>query len=187
MVIPSFISVSRLRPDVVLYSLSTKTVIILELTCLCEENMEELHNKKCEKYHPLSLAMVSNGWSVHLLPIEVGARGYCSTNVKSCLMRLGFSSNLVKSTLKSLSLTSLKASFQIWLGRDPKKCENFVNPSHLLKAQEPQQVKKASGSHDKAKFIKSKKPSEAPQTSMNCGILNKGNTCYINTCLQSFS
>ena len=75
LVIPSFIAVSQLRPNIVLYSISTKTFILLELTCLCEENMEVRHSKKFEKYHHLSLAMISNGWSVHLFLIEVGARG----------------------------------------------------------------------------------------------------------------
>ena len=65
LVILWFIAVNQLRPDAVLFSLSTKTVIILKVTCACEENMEEWDNKKYEKYHPLSLAMVSNSWSVH--------------------------------------------------------------------------------------------------------------------------
>lgn len=73
--------------------------------------MEEWHKKKYEKYRSFYLVMVSNGCSVRLFLIEVGARGYCSTNVKSCLMRLRFSSGLVKATLKSLSSTSLKVSF----------------------------------------------------------------------------
>ena len=99
LVIPSFIAVSQLKPDIVLYSISTKTDILLDLSCSCEENIEVWHYKKFEKCHPLSLAMVSNGWSVRLFLIEIGARGYCSATVKSCLMRLGFSTSLVKSTL----------------------------------------------------------------------------------------
>ena len=75
LVIPSFIAVSQLRPDIVIYSISTKTFILLELTCPCEKNMEVRHSKKFEKYHHLSLAMISNGWSVHLFLTEVGARG----------------------------------------------------------------------------------------------------------------
>ena len=64
-------------------------------------------------------------------------------------MRLGFSSNLGKSTLKPLHLTSLKASFKIRLSRDSKKCENLVNPSQYLKGQEPQETKniRESGQH----------------------------------------
>ena len=41
-----------------------------------------------------------------------------------------------------------------------------------------------SGNHDNAELIKFKKPSE---TSMNCAVLNKANTYYINGSLQSFS
>ena len=55
--------------------------------------MEGWHKKKFEKYHSLSLAMVSNGCSVHLLLIEVGIRDYRSAAVKSWLMKLGFSTS----------------------------------------------------------------------------------------------
>ena len=99
LVILSFIAVSHLRPDIVFYYIATETVIFLELTCPCKENMDVLHNKKLEKYYPLSLALVSNGWSVHLLPIEIGTRVYCSATVKSSLMRLGFSTSLIRSIL----------------------------------------------------------------------------------------
>ena len=47
--------------------------------------------------------------------------------------------------------------------------------------------KKTPGNHDNTKFMKFKKPSKQPQTSMNCGLINKGNTCYIYGSLQSFS
>ena len=30
-----------------------------------------------------------NGWRHHLFAIEVGARGYCAYNVRSCFRRLG--------------------------------------------------------------------------------------------------
>ena len=75
LIIPSFIFITQLRPDIVLFSKATKTVIILELTCPCEENMEEWHRVKFNKYEPLSEAIKCNGWAVHLFPIEIGARG----------------------------------------------------------------------------------------------------------------
>ena len=40
-------------------------------------------------------------------------------------MKLGFSTSFFKSTLKSLSLTSLKVSFQILLSQDAKKWESY--------------------------------------------------------------
>ena len=84
-------------------------------------------------------------------------------------------------------MISLKVSFQIWLCGGSKKCEILVNPSQLLRAKEPQQIKKMPGNFDKTKFIKFKKPLEPRQISMNCGIINKGNACYINASLQSFT
>ena len=141
MVIPSFIAVSQLRAGVALYYLFTKTVIVLEHTGNCEKNMEEWHNKKYEKYHPLPLAMVSNGWPVHLFPIKIGPRGYCFTNVRSCFMWLGFSSNLVKASLKSLSLTSLRLHVKFGCVGNTKKWENLVIASQLLKTEAPQQSK----------------------------------------------
>ena len=65
LVFPSFIAITRLRPDIVLFSTSIKTVIILELTCPCEENMEEWHQKKFFKYDPLATSIRYNGWSVY--------------------------------------------------------------------------------------------------------------------------
>ena len=124
LVIPSYIVISTLRPDIFIFSKSTKTVIIVELTCPCEENMEEWHKVKFDKYDSLACAIRSNGWSTYLFPIEVGARGYCSLTVKSCFLRLGLSNKLVRSTLKSLSLISIKTSFQIWLSRDNKDWSN---------------------------------------------------------------
>ena len=81
--------------------------------------MEVCHQQKFEKYELLSTSIKSNGWPVYLFAIEVGARGYCSTTAKFCLLSLlGFSGKLLKSEIKQLSLSSLKASFQIWLSRD---------------------------------------------------------------------
>ena len=54
LVFPSFIAITTLRPDMVLYSISTKTVFIVELLCPCEENMEEWYRVKFEKYEPLT-------------------------------------------------------------------------------------------------------------------------------------
>ena len=129
LVIPPFLAVTRLRPDLLLYSVKTKICNILELTCCCEENIEECHRKKFEKYNSLSKAVMLNGWETYLFPIEVGARGYCGTSVKSCFSRLGFSGKLLRSLLKSLSLSSIKTSFHIWQSRDSKEWDNSLLPS----------------------------------------------------------
>ena len=79
----------------------------MELTGLCEGNIEEWHQKKFLKYDPLAASVLGNGWSVYFFTVEeVGARGYPSTYLKFCLLRLGFSCNLVQPILKSPCLTS---------------------------------------------------------------------------------
>ena len=118
LIVPPYLAVTQLRPDILLISKTTKKVIIIELTCPCEENMPTWHEKKYDKYSPLCAAIKSNGWSVNLFAVEVGARGYCSETVRSCLRRLGFTNKLCRSALKSLSTTSMKCSFYIFLSRD---------------------------------------------------------------------
>ena len=39
LVVPGFITISTLCPDILLFSVSTKKVIIIELTCPCQENI----------------------------------------------------------------------------------------------------------------------------------------------------
>ena len=79
-----FLAVSTLRPDILLFSRSTKKVIIIELTCPCEENMSQWHEEKSQKYYPLCCSIRSNGWSVYFYAIEVGTQGFCAESVRSC-------------------------------------------------------------------------------------------------------
>ena len=54
--------------------------------------MESWHSTKINKYLALKTTIESNGWSVELFAVEVGARGYCSKSVLCCLKKLGLSS-----------------------------------------------------------------------------------------------
>ena len=193
LVIPHFLAVSRLRPDLILYSVSTKTCIILELTCCCEENIEQWHSEKFVKYDPLSKSMCSNGWETHLFPVEVGARGYCGTSVKSCFSRLGFSGKLLRSFMKSLSLTAMKASYYIWQNREVKV---WNNPSLTTpECQQRAAPKNDEGSQLHCSRNRGNRNTNTPSNSKqpllnpvsNVGLVNKGNTCYINSSVQCLS
>ena len=81
-VIPPAIVISQLRPDILFYSTTTKVVIILEITCLYEENMESWHAIKFGKYDPLCPAIKINSWSVHFFAVELRARGYCASTIR---------------------------------------------------------------------------------------------------------
>ena len=122
------VAVSALRPDILLFSRSAKKVIIIELTCPCEENMRQWHEEKSQKYYPLCCSIRSNGWSVYFYAIEVGARGFCAESVRSCLHSLGFNNRLCSKTLQTLSSVSLRSSFEILLCGN-SKCWSL---SHLV-------------------------------------------------------
>ena len=77
-IFPGHIAITSLRPDFIVFSNSVKRIIIIELTCPCEENMESWHSIKLSKYLPLVDVIRRSGWSVDLFAMEVGARGYCS-------------------------------------------------------------------------------------------------------------
>jgi len=100
--------------------------------------------------------------------------------------------------MKSLSVTSMKASFYIWQTRDtkvwnspipssPKLSDNMKSQNNLhdLNNSKPQKDKininnnfKIYNQHSQKKVMKS---------NTNVGLINKGNTCYINSCLQCLS
>ena len=47
---PIHIAFTQLRPDITIFSNVLRKVILIELTCLCEENMESWHSTKINKY-----------------------------------------------------------------------------------------------------------------------------------------
>ena len=75
---PVHIAFTQLRPDITIFSNSLRKVILIELTCPCEENMESWHGNKINKYLVLKAITESKGSCVELFPVKVGARGYCS-------------------------------------------------------------------------------------------------------------
>ena len=85
LIFPPEIFATSERPDIVLYSFSIRTVILIENTSGCEENHSENHGLKTDKYKDLVDAIRGNGWVCHFFAIEVGARGFNSTHVPFCL------------------------------------------------------------------------------------------------------
>ena len=147
--------------------------------------------------------MKNNGWSVDLFAIEVGARGYCAETVKSCLLRLGYFGKDLRKILKSLIAQSLKSSFEIWLSRDTfawnfkqSSTSNFENnlcnnmsQNTIVKNDKPASfpTKTNNKCREKCPSIDFEKSDFRITGRKNCGILNKGNTCYLNASLQCLS
>ena len=82
--------------DITIYSNSAKKVLLIELTCPCEENMEKWHDHKINEYLSLKSAIISRGWEVDLYAIKVGGRGFCSRSLLCCLQNLVFNKILAK-------------------------------------------------------------------------------------------
>ena len=86
-VFPTEICITELRPDIVIWSPSVKSVILFELTCPSEENILQAKARKTARYLPLIQLIQSNGWSVSLRLLEAGVRGmlllFFSHNLRS--------------------------------------------------------------------------------------------------------
>ena len=121
LIFPGHIAISDLRPDLIIFSNINKLIILIELTCPCEENFEDRHREKLTKYKDLKELIEFNGWCCYLFAIEVGARGYCSDSVPRCLRALGLGPKAVREACKDLGLVSSKSSFCIWMARDTKE------------------------------------------------------------------
>ena len=186
-VFPGHIAITSLRPDIVVYSNSTKRVILIELTCPCEENLENQHDFKNGKYAGLVTMIRQNSWQVNLFAVEVGARGYCSKSVISCLKTLGFPTRSVYSCAKKLGHISMQCSFVIWMARNSKhwKQEATLSPTcHFASNKDAQ--KSRSQNKQVVSLPSSANPVIIP-TKKPVGLHNKGNTCYANSILQALT
>ena len=139
LVVLVILTVSSLCPDILLFSMSIKRVIIIELICACEENMSQWHEEKSQKYYPLCSLVRSNGWSVYVYATEADAWGFCAESVRSCLCRLGFNNKLCKKTLQTLFSVSLRCSFEICLCQNSKSWS--LDHSLSMSNKEPMQKK----------------------------------------------
>ena len=111
---PAHICATDRRPDIVIYSDSFKTAILIELTCPAEENIADAHFRKSVKYAELKDQIKDSGWSCHLKTIEVGARGLASASVPRTLRSLGFSNAASRNLTQKMSLACARCSLALY-------------------------------------------------------------------------
>ena len=115
--IPPDIITTQLKPDLVILSRSEKSIFLLELTCSFETNIEAANIRKMTRYSALKSDLEDKGWKCHLIPFEVGSRGYISRSNKLNLMNTFLSNRLKPNVFKcvrDMSKISLLCSFSIF-------------------------------------------------------------------------
>jgi len=113
-VFPTVICITSLRPDIVIWSCATKTVILIELTCPSEENILQAKARKSARYLPLLNLIQSNGWSVSLFLVEAGVRGCLSFSFAHCLRQLGLQACKTRELCKSIQTVVTRCSYIIF-------------------------------------------------------------------------
>lgn len=135
MLFPVSIVATSERPDVVLWSTRTKTVILGELTCPAEENFSKANARKTDRYTILGEQIRKAGWTVFLRTFEAGARGFVSHRFPRFLRELGLSSTEARQACKDISLVTARCSYGIYLMRKSPKwnaSRELVVPNHFL-------------------------------------------------------
>ena len=110
-----------MRPDIVLYSLTSKQAILIKLTVPYESRMEEAHIYKTEKYASLARSLRESGYQVRVLAIELGARGFVGTSAYDLMKQLSVSGKKRTSVLKAMAEVAEKCSSWIWSRRNENK------------------------------------------------------------------
>ena len=118
LVFPPEITVTRLRPDIVMWSRSTRNLFIIELTVTWEERMEEANERKREKYQDLVDECKEKGWKTWCWPIEVGSRGFAGQSMWRMLKNLGIVGNQRKRLVDKTTKAAERASRWLWLRKE---------------------------------------------------------------------
>ena len=102
------------QPDIVAWSDSKKSVLLIELTIPLEENREEAHERKKNRYETLRADCVEKGRICHVIPIEVGCYGFLGHSVISFLSKIWITGRCLKVASNRLQTTAQCASSWIW-------------------------------------------------------------------------
>ena len=112
--IPPEISVTNMRPDILITSQLTKQMIMVELTVPREERIEVSSELKRAKYNPIIEEGKQNDWSVSIWPVEVGCRGFPANSMAAFIRALGYTGKKRKTALKKIGEKAEEASRSIW-------------------------------------------------------------------------
>ena len=129
--IPTDVTITSQRPDLVVVNRQNKTVTILELSVPFELNVESTHARKVDRYQGLINDIEDNNFTVKYYPIEIGSRGYINSDnvnrLKSFIKNHAKDSKL--STCKDMiSKISLVCSFIIFHSKFER---DWISPAYV--------------------------------------------------------
>ncbi|MGH0145966.1 UNVERIFIED_CONTAM: hypothetical protein FKN15_012935 [Acipenser sinensis] len=101
LIFPPEIATTNLRPDIVLWSGSTRLVHLVE--------REKL------QYAELAAEAEQRGWRVQVYPVEVGCRGFVAHSTTWFLRDIGFNGEEFRRIVKNLSEAAERSSNWLWL------------------------------------------------------------------------
>ena len=132
-VIPPHIIVTNLKPDLVIVNESSRTVVIMELTCPWDGNIDRSHEYKEGKYSAL-VTDLSRNFRVRFYPIEVSVRGQVTKRNGARLKSLLYdccndSKKLSRELIRGCSKIALLSSYSIFLAR---KEPSWGSPSPIV-------------------------------------------------------
>ena len=116
---PLHIVSTDLRPDLVWWDDTTRSLCLAELTVCFETNFEQAASRKSAKYADLAEQAKLNGYRSTVLTIQVGSRGVPDYLSFSHLARiLHMSDRKLSKLLEGVSREALLGSFTIWCSRN---------------------------------------------------------------------
>ena len=118
--IPPHVLATALKPDIFVFSETSREVFIFELTCPWDSNIARSHSYKSEKYSPL-VADLSQTHLVSFYSVEVSARGQVTkenmSRLKSFLFKCCYGTHSFKALTRIASKAALLTSYSIFSAR----------------------------------------------------------------------
>ena len=117
--LPCCIVSTDLRPDIVWWDFSHKSVCFVELTVCFETNYVDAAERKTTKYADLVRQARSNGYRATLITLQVGSRGVPHYESFVALARvLDMPKKVLISLITSATKAAIQGSFKIWCSRN---------------------------------------------------------------------
>lgn len=109
------ISVTSLRPDLVLWSTIQHKMCFVELTVPWEDATQQDFERNKLKFSELATEAEQRGWSAKIYPVEVGCQGFVATSAVKLIRDLGISGQALSQATKKLARMAEWSSQWIWV------------------------------------------------------------------------